>query len=378
MTITNQRISRFAETIFSNSDNDVRRPLPMAGRARALEQFMTAFLNDTGPQVVTLSAPLGTGKTFFLNNAFGRVMNETGFPEAANKVVTFGSRGSESQAPNAAELFAERFRGAALSHRLVLVVEELDRKGQFRDLIGTVAESLKWLSYTSKGLLVLTGDRFLEHPEVRILLDASTVPVEQIELEPLNHDLMTEALTLRLGMLSQDGETDSDATSAARAILRESVVEAAVLPPTSPATANFREAFGLLLEMSPYVDRTIEGVSFPTSLLRDRATRLRLRARQRSVDEAILSRIDAAVRNNRLVEPFSEVELQQEAEDASELREFRRNVLFSLVTGQVLVPQGIPYLSDGCTCEDEPYVGPYLPKQNTFLRALDTHVRAEA
>src|SRR5579875_1948778 len=124
MAITNKRISRYAETIFANNDNDVRRALPMAGRQQALDQFIRASVERGGPQIVTVSAPLGAGKTFFLNNAFSHLVNTTEFPEALNRVVTFGSRGPQSYDPNSVDRLVERFAAAKSSHRLVLVVEE--------------------------------------------------------------------------------------------------------------------------------------------------------------------------------------------------------------------------------------------------------------
>lgn len=369
MSITNQRISRFAETIFAN-DEHVQRPLPMAGRAEALDTFLNVFRRSDGPQVVTISAALGTGKTFFLNHAIARLVNEVGFPENVNRITSFGSHGPHWKVPDTAERLSQRFAAAKSSHRHVLLVEELDRKGRFPNLIWSVNQALAWLQRTSDALLVMTGDRFLEHPEVQERLSVVGVPVERIELEPLTRTLMAEALALRLQLVLQDGETQQDAVSAADRILDEPTVETAVLPPTSPATANFREAFGLLMEMSPDIDRVYEGVSFPSTLLRDHVAQPRLRPAQRLVDETVLAHIMADLESGNLVRPLTLNELQAEVSDTSSPDHFKKNVIYSLVATQVLDPQGIPYLSNGYTREDEPYAGPFLPRQNTFLRAL--------
>lgn len=374
MTISNKLISRFAETIFTNNDADVRRTLPMAGRREALAKFRDVR-NASGRQILTISGALGSGKTFFVNNAMSVLINETGFPETQNKVVEFGSRGPDANNPSSADRLRQRFAAADPSHRCVFVVEELDRKGRFRDLVWTIDEALKWLESTDDGLVIMTGDRFLEHPEVQARLAVSEAEVTHLELEPLEFELMSEALTLRLRLVLPNAEHSELAAAASGQILAERDVKLAVLPPTAPPTATFREALGLLLQMCPYIDRTVEGVSFPSQLVVGRARQPRLRPEQRQVDGVVIARISQVIESTRQVEPISAVELQEAIGSNSSPEEFGRRVLYPLVTSQVLVPQGVPYRREGETREDEPFVGPFLPKQNTFLRVLESRIK---
>src|SRR5688572_17653346 len=80
--ITNEMIASAATTVLSNDDLGQQARSVMAGR-QAETETLVEVLDRRATTVVTLSAPLGAGKTFFLNKVFAQQV-EAGFPENRN------------------------------------------------------------------------------------------------------------------------------------------------------------------------------------------------------------------------------------------------------------------------------------------------------
>ncbi len=370
--ITNKTISRHADLVFAN-DDQYQIDIPMAGRQDELDKLLVV-METAEPCVVMLPAALGSGKTFFLRKAFGRLSTQTGFPERENRHEIYGSRGRMARQPATVDNLKARFAAAKPGHARALVVEELDRKGAFADLIWSIEQALAWAITTPSAVLVLSGDRFLEHPAVSAMLEGAGLPVVSIEFPPLDRGLMVEALALRFAtkiLEEREQKLSAAAERAALAVLAEPAIEGSVLPPAEPPVANFREAFGLLKELCSHVPRAFNGVLFDAALIKKSAREPRLLPELRAADAFIVDHVRAALQNRRAVTSLSLEDLQNAAGVDLDADEFRRMIADPLVRAQVLVPNGVPYL-DGAEKPDWQNVAPYLPRQTTFVRAWAT------
>jgi hypothetical protein len=367
--ITNRTISRRADLVFAN-DDQYQLDIPMAGRQDELNKFL-GVMEAAEPCVVMLPAPLGSGKTFFLRKAFGQLSTKTGFPERDNSQVIYGSRGKTARQPATVENLRARFAAAKPGHVRALVVEELDRKGAFANLTWSIEQALGWAKSTPSAVLVLSGDRFLEHPAVSAMLEGAELPIVSIEFPPLERDLMVEAMALRFAtkiLEEREQYLSAAAELAAEAVLAEAAIEGSVLPLTDPPVANFREAFGLLKEFSSHVSRTFDGVLFGAALIKRIDREPQLPSELQAADAFIVDHVCNALRGRRAVGSLSLEDLQNASGADLDPDEFRRKIADPLVRTQVLVPAGVPYLY-GQVKPDHQNVEPYLPRQNTFVRA---------
>ncbi len=368
--ITNKEVSRFRETIFANNNKDISRAFPMAGRNEEFAAYKTVFQGE-GPHIVTMSGLLGSGKTFFLDAARGRLVDSLGFPEHRNAHRVNGTDGGES-----ADDLARRFSDADPVHRVLLELEEMDRKGEFSVMLRALCSAVDWLRTTRDGLLVVTGDRFLDHPAVVGALTDTGVPITAIDLEPLSRDLLTQSLCLRLGLIAEHGEplSPTEIEGAAQQILGDVRFERTLLPLTAPPTANFREAFGLLKNVAGEINRQHSGVAFLLSDVVKLAPRVNpaRTPEQERVDAEMRRRVLEMLDGGSVMIPMETDELRSIAGTSDAGPELFWNLIQPLVTGQVLEPVGVPFWDSGAVDDEMKYVGPFLPRQKTILRVLRT------
>jgi hypothetical protein len=361
--VTNSLIVSKAPDVF---DNLGAYQVPMAGRQEEL-QGIIQNLELPEPTVTVVSAPLGSGKTFLLNQCFGTLLPR-GFDDNRNRYTVFASREKmpdRRKVPLAKEI-SSRLNDADTRFRRICIVEELDRKSKFPVLESVLSEALGWLESDPTGSLILTGDRFLEHPTVTEQIAATKFPRKDVSLAPLDRELMLEAIALRVNqiVLKRDSSFES-ALPAAEALLSDPLVESCVIPATAPGIANFREAFGLMRRMSDHVDLDVSGIDFGRRFLRRLTSERDLLAGQRRTEEIVLERVRRSLLSGT---PVSEISLESLlTSSGSEYTEadYRKSVVDSLVRLRCLVPMGVPYLVDSSVSGKN--VGPYLPKQDVFV-----------
>ncbi|HEV7721290.1 MAG TPA: hypothetical protein VGO60_08400, partial [Iamia sp.] len=369
MRITNESIADVAVTVMTNDHRKLQTSVPMAGRSGAAET-LRRIVTTPGPSVVTLSAPLGAGKTFFLDTVFGEMYRELAFPVDDNR---YRVQATEEEIPPAdhperrvVERVREALGGASPEHPRVLVIEELDRKGDYEVLLWTVAQGLEWLADAGDATLILTGDGFIFHPEVVEALRTSGLPATTIDLEPLDEDLMCDALALRFqqAILRQNParEPDEEGLAAARAVLRHRPVATAVVPPSDPAAANFREAFGLLRLWTDNIERAVPGIEFPASLIDLTAEDPPLfDVPAQRVDQWLIARVREELASSRPMTPITIEELRQAEGSDLDDEDLFDEVIWPMNNAQMLVPLGIPFLGPDGPDPELDMPAPFLP-----------------
>ncbi len=364
--ITNRELVRFRDVVFANRNKDIQREVTLAGREDEFATYQRVFQLG-GPQIVTVTGALGSGKTFLLT-AGRQAFLKRSFPEQRNRHQAFATYGGQ----DAAEL-RRHFADADNAHRRLLELEELDRKGAFPDLMRALDGALAWLADSHDGMLAVIGDLFVTHPEVQAKLKRAGIPVTAIELPPLDQDLLTKAIELRLGQLHLDGGPPEPAAArrAAEEILGDDQLERALIPGTSPPTANFREALGLLKDAAEHVSRSEGAVSFPASVLPKLVKRGHKAPPEplRRVDDEVRKQVVSMFRTGEAIEPISAAEVRDLTGSDKVGRHFHDSIIVPLVNGQILEPMGTPYCPDGEPDPDIAYVGPFLPRQRAILRA---------
>ena len=163
--IDNHDIAEIAEVVFANSSSYYVES-PMVGREDETAVVLDALAAEGVRRTVSLSAPLGAGKTFFLNTVIGQHhRNNPEFDSRSNcrfvlaTSVTPPSRGIEGPDHIGLDATPERAHAGEINDpiglealfsdvdgRQVLVVEELDRKATLGQIRWTVAASFAWLA----------------------------------------------------------------------------------------------------------------------------------------------------------------------------------------------------------------------------------------
>ena len=264
--ITNQWLGLNRETVLANTAA-YNAEVPPAGRKEALLTLKNALDTQSSVSCIVLSDLLGAGKTFFVQHAFSQFSKERGWNEeehVATLLVDEVESASDIEQTNAQ----------------IIIVDDLDRKAEWPLIENAVAAVQTWLR--DRRLAILIGDYSLQN---QALLAGLPKP-QRILLEPLTRDLLSEAIYARLyHWLRQKPLSRTEETAAAEAdaaifsMFQEPVLDA-LLPPTDPQVATFRETFGMLQEMAELLPLTTQPCQFTPDTCRawlKKATRLRER-----------------------------------------------------------------------------------------------------
>lgn len=361
--ITTRWIAEKGEGLFTHSAS-YHAHVPIAGRRREMLE-LTDVVTGHGRRVALLSGNLGAGKTFLLERLFNELTkdDDTPFNEAtqvvnvqANSAVK-DSYGFERESGN------------------VLVVEELDRKVPSERLFMAVEAAVGWLEVQKDAALILTGDRFLEHPDISEILDRVDAERTVVSMDDLDEQLLGDALRLRIQWkLGYTGrEPLPRAVHAAERLLAEPLVRNGLLPPTDEPVATFRDALAGLDGLRRDLELVDEPCTLPVrSLAAFRDSALPARGLRRELEEAVLAEIIRRARSREQFPPLSVADLiglvrdgSGEDEDYHE-ENYRPDVVEPLSQSGVLLPIGIPY-ADGPRAR---IAGPFLPTTRSFLRAF--------
>ncbi len=399
--VDNNAVSLAAAIVFANSAS-YHVELPMAGREKESATLRGALEHD-GPRLVTMTAPLGAGKTFFLDTVLRRFERdgETDFDEKRSRRLVLAT-GVEPPSEDPAALaemegIAERWPGEIdalveewdrdlIGEPKVLIVEEIDRKAYLGQIRWTVEAASRWLSRGGNRLLILTGDKALLHPVLQPTIE-EIEPRFDIALEPLDLELLREALQLRIrdkvieptAPELAGEEAERLAAEAAEAAVADAYVRWSALPDTRPnVLANFREALGALRQISELVPtdnrEKVEFVRSPLVYLGSQAEGVGLAG---GLEDALMRKLTESIAADAAIEPLSTGELAELAGRPVDDRLLRRGI-YPLSRQGVLTPLGIPFAESNQAGEPVAYTEPFVPSYKLVHRALAELVRAES
>jgi len=388
-TVSNNTLALQADVIFANSAA-YHVALPLAGRATEREQIEGA-LESGGSQVVVVRAPLGAGKTFLLKAVIGDLamsrpdFNErrdvvwrmaTGFePPNVESRVASPERLSQwhSDMASAAESIGQKSSGR---NPKILVIEEIDRKATLDQVMWSVGVGLMWASQSADRVVVITGDRTLDLEVVAFLIDGEAERVTRVTLDPLDDQLMQEALESRIlakitGLADEDKRrAQSLAHDAARGVLSSDLVRWSAVPRTSTGgLANFRDGLGALRILSRAAPASDHRVDFPDRCVAKLAESGGPAATESPLTARVIDRVATSVKDGIPLTPMGVEELRSLAGDSGSTR-FHRRVLHPMVQTGLLLPIGVPYTTEDDRGELDPFTEPFLPSYRIVHRAL--------
>ena len=365
--VSNMTLSRQAQVVFANS-SAYHVELRMIGRTAEETTFLSALESGDGPRLLTVRAPLGAGKTFFLNAVLGKFARTSpSFIEnrSSHQVLATGfdvpggdDDGAEVRVEHildsdrlgeVAAVHEAAFEGSKEPH--VLIIEELDRKASLGQILWSIAGGIRWLSSGGNRLLVLTGDATISHERIQELVQS----VEQrshIDLGPLDATLLIDALDARIldkviepsGVEASQDAKNRAANEAASRLVADEFVRWAVLPATgSIELATFREALGALRMMCelapPYDDR----VEFKREVVRAlRQTSMAPGGPAQRLETALVADLKERIAGSHALAPLTVEELAELAGTEPTPR-FRRRAVEAVARLGLLTPLGTPF-----------------------------------
>jgi hypothetical protein len=372
--ISNRWLATASEALFTHTSS-YQSQVPMAGRQREFSEI-AELLTGRGRRVVIVSANLGAGKTFLVQRVFGELTKDdsTPFDESEHTVSV------------QANSMAEGPYGFTSADGNVLLIEELDRKLSWAQLTSALMAGVRWLEEQRHGAVLLTGDRFLEHPFVAELLDRLDAERTSVALDDLDRPLLVDAIRLRIEQqLQYLGEQPlAAAAEAAERLLSDRWIAAGLLPPTSgQSVATFRDALAALDGLRSKLELTPEPCRLSAQALSGyRDSGLPSRGLRRELEQALSREILAREGAGERMAPLGVEELIALVEqpvgddDDYDPEVYLEEVVEPLAQSGVLLPLGIPYE------RGEQYrnriAGPFLPTTRAFLRAFSTAVERPA
>ncbi len=399
--VNNNAVSLAAAIVFANSAS-YHVELPMAGREKESATLREALELDC-PRLVTMTAPLGAGKTFFLDTVLRQFERdgETEFDEKRSRrlvLATGVEPPSEDPAtlvemdslaehwPKEADALVDEWDRNLTGEPKVLIVEEIDRKAYLGQIRWTVEAARRWLERSGNRLLILTGDKALLHPVLQEAIEG-VEPRFDIALEPLDLALLREALQLRIrdkvvgpgAPDLGDEEAESLAAEAAEATVADAYVRWSALPSTEPnVLANFREALGALRQISELEPtdnaEQVEFLRAPLARLGADAEGAGIASK---IEEALMRRLTESIAADTPIEPLSTEGLAESVDRPVDDKLLRRGV-YPLNRLGVLTPLGIPFAQRDQSGEPIPYTEPFVPSYKFVHRALAELVKGEA
>lgn len=395
--VTGIALARHAQVVFANSDA-YHVELPMVGREAQTEALLGALHDRDTPRQVSMHAPLGAGKTFFLNQVFGLRMRDgaDGFDERRNVRTTFATAHPVPEFDDEPDESAEQFSAdhpmvaryaavhtaafADVSGVHVLVIEELDRKATLGQVLWAIGGGQEWLKEGGNRVLVLTGDLTLRHERVADLLE-TVDDRTHLELDLLGAPLLRDALTARIlakvvapsDPSSPTGAELNAASTAAEEVLADEYVRWASVPAAQVELATFREALGSLRRMSEMAEPHTDRVVFERPLVRSLMAGGEAPNGPAARLEAALTRLVAEHITAATPLPALSVDDLAAMIDAEASPRFREYVVDLLVQLRLLMPLGVPFTEQGrwgLAATVEPFVPSYTLVHNGLNELL--------
>lgn len=339
--ITNKDIQMNYESLFSHGSS-YQQPSLFANREQSTDDMLKEIKSTMGKKVIIISDFLGTGKTFLVNMAYGKI----GRPELRKTLST-----RRLKDPRDLQKIDLPF----------IFVDDFDIKTPHK-YIKKNLELINDFFSSRSGILVLAGDYTLRNTTMLSLLD-NVEDIAKIEMEPLNKEFFLKAMRVRIKRFLQMDEPPD--------FFDEEFLQY-LLPNTSPSVTTFREVFGVLLSVVPFLPKNtrqcfISGREYITFSAQEK--RFFLDKNKDRFYSMLIRYIREEYDPEKLMKPMETVDFYENwpIEGINSESDYERQILSPLARIGILRSVGIPFTRKDLELHRFP--PPYLPTVETFLRA---------
>ena len=329
--ITNKDLKRCSQQVFTYS---AQYQAPFYGREKSIIEMQKKTATLKPGEVLVISQPLGTGKTFLVNHMISE--GKISVPRNSSFLTAMGV----DENPDS----MKKFPGD------ILIVDEVDIKTTYKKLTGGMRNLQEYLDYTGKKAVVI-GDFSLKDPELSGCLHNQQMLTD---FEELDREFLCGVLTQRFQYFLSDC-LDAD-------FCFEDVIDPELINYLSPAwmkmVNSFRGVFSLLqsvVNSDKYVrynnDKAyLELSMFKEYLADDDALEL-----DEDVQYEFLKILKDYLRSEfpkgtGITRGFTIDELYQLAQMGEldiEYDDFADDILYPLAVADLLISTGIPTENDG-------------------------------
>lgn len=328
--ITGMQLKRISPQIFAYS---AQYQVPFYGRTASIEETRQKAGNLQPGQVLIISQPLGTGKTFLVTHMISK--EQLDVPRGS---IFLTARGIADN-PDAMDSYPGD----------ILIVDETDIKSPYKKLKVGMAQLQDFLDNTGKRAIVL-GDFVLRNEELRSIFHK---PEQVFGFESLDEGFLRGALEMRLRTFAgneQGGSVNLDQ------LISEDLIK--VFTPDWILSVNsFRGVFSLLQEVVAD-DRLVKinnnPVKLELSMIMEHLQRQQIELDTEEQEEylRVLQEYirDTYPMGRGLTRGFTKEELYQLAEAADidvDYDDFEEEILDPLALEGLLISNGIPKIKDG-------------------------------
>jgi len=347
--ITNKDLKTCNEQLFSYSS---AYQVPFYGRDKTIEEMQTLTKELESGQVLTISQPLGTGKTFLVNNMINK--QQINVPVGISFLTVRGI----AEEPESMDDFPGD----------TLVVDEADIKTPVKKLMKGLGLLADYLNENDRKAILL-GDYSLRNPDISGCLQ-HTVPL--LHFEDIDKNFLRGVLGQRFKHFLSLEESQID-----------QVVEPGLIDYLAPdwmkSVNSFRGIFSLFQKIvaddkcvrynSEKAYLTIE--VFHDFLCRDQD--LQLDKNQRKFWEALCEYLrEMYPGGNGITSGFADTELYELAKNrgiSMDENTFKEEILYPFAAADLLVSTGIPeYIAESGKFVRRP--APYVPSLRMLLSVL--------
>lgn len=328
--ITGMQLKRISPQIFAYS---AQYQVPFYGRTASIAETKEKAGNLQPGQVLIISQPLGTGKTFLVTHMISTGLIDV--PIGANFLTARGIADN----PDAMDSYPSD----------ILIVDETDIKSPYKKLKLGMTQLQSYLDKTGKRAIVL-GDFVLRNDDLKGILHK---PEQVLGFESLDEGFLRGALEMRLRFFAANelgGGVDLDQ------LISEDLIKA-FTPEWILSVNSFRGVFSLLQEVVAD-DRLVKfnrnPVKLDLSMIMEHLQRQQIELDTEEQEE-YLRILQEYIRETYpmgrgLTRGFQKDELYQLAESADidvDYDDFEEDILDPLALEGLLISNGIPTFNDG-------------------------------
>jgi len=347
--ITNKDLKRCNEQLFSFS---AAYQVPFYGREKTIEEMQALMEKLEFGQVLTISQPLGTGKTFLVNFM---INNQKINVPVRSSFLTIRGIAEEPEV-------MDDFPGDTL------IVDEADIKTPVKKLMKGLGLLADYLNNNDRKAILL-GDYSLRNPNISGCLE-HTVPL--LHFEDIDKNFLRGVLEQRFKHFLDLEEFEID-----------QVVEPELIDYLAPdwmkSVNSFRGIFSLFQKIvadDKYIRYNSDKAYLTIEVFRDflcRGQDLDLDKDQRKFWEALCEYLrEMYPRGNGITSGFADTELYELAKNSGismEETTFKKEILYPFASADLLVSTGIPeYIAESKEFVRRP--APYVPSLRMLLSVL--------
>lgn len=348
--ITNKDLKRCSQQVFTYS---AQYQAPFYGREKSIAEMQNKAAALKPGEVLVISQPLGTGKTFLVNYMIGE--RKIDVPRGSSFLTAKGvAENSESM---------EQFPGD------VLIVDEVDIKTTYNKLVGGMSNLQEYLDHSEKKAIVI-GDFSLKDPKL-----SSCLHNQQMlsEFELIDREFLRGVLDQRFRYFMSDF-LDAD-------FCIDRVIDTELINYLSPAwmkmVNSFRGVFSLLQSVvnnDKYVRHNNEKAYLELSMFKEYLADDDSIELDEDVQYEFLDLLKQYIRTEfpkgvGITRGFTVDELYQLAQDGKidiEYDNFADEILYPLAVSDLLISTGIPTYNE----KDRQFIrrpAPFVPSLRLLL-----------